>query len=259
MEISTSELFSKTSFCTCSYLSSVSNYRASLVRNAIKTWEQFLELPFQEKIFLDDGSPDVNGIRLLKQTSILNKFDEIKYNTLVHAPHSNFGIINSMVICQGDYILHLDDDIKVTTSYEDCFKFIERSLEALEKDESLLGINLLTMPKEFDRNWFPGNDYPGSDIFAHPKKYFGTAACLIKRKLLERVSLEDIINWGAQQPSTWEVLVSDDPASFLVSKVETPFGLDLDAWMYQSVSNKSWRGIKKRMKYNVGKYFPFLK
>ena len=259
METNTSQLFSKTSFCTCCYLSSLSNYRASLVRNAIKTWEQFLELPFGEKVFLDDASPDINGIRLLKQTNTLNKFDNVSYNTLIHAPHSNFGILSSMEICRSEYILHLDDDIKVTASYEDCRKFLEAALEALEKDENLLGINLLTMPNEFDKNWFPGNDYSGSDIFAHPKKYFGTAACLIKRKLLERVSLADIINWGEKQPHTWEVLVSDDAASFLVSKVTTPFGLDLDAWVHHSVTNKSWRGIKKRMKYNLSKYFSFIK
>lgn len=259
METHTNNLFGKTSFCTCSYLSELNNRRASLVRGAIQTWDKLLELPFAEKIFLDDGSPDVNGIRLLKQSNYLNKFDDVRYNSLVHPPHSNFGILSSMTVCQGDYIFHLDDDIRVTASYEDCLKFLEQSIDILDKDEKILGINLLTMPKEFQKEWFPANDYPGSNVFAHPNKYFGTAACLIKRTLLERVSLTDIINWGEQQPHTWEVLVSDDASSFLVSKEKTPFGLDLDAWVYHSVTNKSLRGIKKRLKYNLGKNFPFLK
>jgi hypothetical protein len=29
----------------------------------------------------------------------------------------------------------------------------------LDKDEKILGINLLTMPSQFDKNWFPGKDY----------------------------------------------------------------------------------------------------
>jgi len=256
METRTSELFSKTSFCTCSYLKSLGNRRTSLVRNAIQSWDKFLELPFAEKIFLDDGSPDINGIRLLKQTNILNKFDEVRYNSLIHPPHSNFGIVCSMTLCRGDYILHLDDDINVTGSYEDCLNLLERSIEVLERDENILGINLLTMPNEFHQDWFPGQDY--NDNFAHPNKYFGTAACLIKKKLLERVSLTDIINWGEQQPHTWEILVSDAASSFLVNKAPTTFGLELDAWVYHSVTNKSLRGVKKRLKYNLSKTFPFL-
>lgn len=251
------ELFAKTSFCTCCYLKSLRDYRASLIRSSIETWDKLLEIPFAEKIFLDDGSPNVNGIRLLKSTKNINKFDEVRYNTLIHPPHSNFGIVYSMNLCQSEYILHLDDDINVTGSYQECLNLLERSLEILEQDENILGINLLTMPKEFQPEWFPGEDY--KDDFAHPKKYYGTAACLIRRKLLERVTLADIINWGEQQPHTWEVLVSDKASSFLVSKVPTTFGLNLDAWVYHSVSKNNLRSIKKRVKYNLSKNFPFLR
>lgn len=251
------ELFAKTSFCTCSYIKSLRDHRASLVRNSIDSWNEFLELPFVERIFLDDGSPDVNGIRLLKSSKSINKFDEVRYNTLIHPPHSNFGIVYSMNICRGEYILHLDDDINVTGSYQECLNLLTKCLEILEQDESILGINLLTMPKEFRQEWFPGEDY--KDDFAHPQKYYGTAACLIRKTLLEKVSLADIINWGAQQPNYWEVLVSDSASSFLVSKVPTTFGLNLDAWVYQSVSHNNFRAIKKRFKYNLSKNFPFVK
>lgn len=42
----------KTSLCTCSYLKSVSDYRASIVRGAMQSWDGLLDLPFAEKIFL---------------------------------------------------------------------------------------------------------------------------------------------------------------------------------------------------------------
>lgn len=255
MELRIRELFSKTSFCTCSYLKSLRNRRASLVRNALKSWDEFLEIPFTERIFLDDGSPNINGIQLLKSSNVIHKFDEVKYNTLLHPPHSNFGIVNSMALCKGEYILHFDDDINVTGSYEECLNLLERGIDILDKDESILGINLLNMPREFEKNWFPDQDYSGSGIFAHPKKYFGTAACLIKKKLLEKVSLTDIIEWGSQQPDIWEILVSDDVSSFLIAKDSTPFGLDLDAWVYQSTTNK----IPRIIKYELHKKFPFTK
>jgi hypothetical protein len=60
--------------CTCSYLKSLRNRRADIVREAIQSWDKFLELPFAEKIFLDDGSPDINGIQILKLSTNLNKF-----------------------------------------------------------------------------------------------------------------------------------------------------------------------------------------
>jgi glycosyltransferase involved in cell wall biosynthesis len=214
----------------------------------MQSWENLLELPFVEKIFLDDGSPDINGIKALKLSLNLNKFNEVRYNTIIHPPHSNFGILSSMTLCRGEYILHIDDDIYITGSYQDYISIIEKSLNVLEQDKNILGINLLTMPSEFDKRWFPGKDYSSSDDFAHPNRYFGTAACLIKRKLLEKVSLADIRNWGQQQPEVWEILVSDDVSSFLVTKVPTPFGLDLDAWVYQSTSGINLRLIKYELK-----------
>lgn len=259
METRRIDLFNKTSLCVCSYMKSLRSHRASLVRGAVQTWDKFLELPFAEKIFLDDCSPEVNAIRLLKASDNFSKFDCVRYNTVVHPPHCNFGTLFSMSLCQGEYILHIDDDIRITASPEECLEFVERSIDVLDKDENILGINILTMPNEFDKNWFPGQDYRGRDDFAHPNKYFGSAASLIRKKLLDRVGLTDIINWGTQQPDVWEKLISHDPSSFLVSKVPTPFGLDLDAWVYPSVTLNKWRVIKKQVKYNVSKNLPFLK
>jgi hypothetical protein len=250
-----SDLLSKTSFCTCSYLKSLRHPRASIVRGAIESWEKFLELPFAERIFLDDGSPEVNGIKLLKSIPSFNKFDEVRYNTLIHPPHSNFGILSCMSLCRGDYILHLDDDIYIEGLYEDYLEVMKKSLAVLEQDETILGINLLTMPSQFDKHWFPGKDYSGSDDLGHPNKYFGTAACLIRKKLLEKVTLTDIINWGPQQPNVWEILISDDVSPFLVTKVSTPFHVDLTTWVYSSTSGIGWMAVK----YELGKKFSLLK
>jgi hypothetical protein len=255
METYKSNSLSKISFCTCSYIKSLHHPRASIVRRAIQSWDNFLELPLAEKIFLDDGSPDINGIKILKLSNTLKKFDEVRYNTLTHPPHSNFGIIASMALCKSEYILHLDDDINVSGSFQDYINLLDRSIDVLDKDENILGINLLTMPNEFDKDWFPGKDYCENGYFAHPNKYFGTAACLIKKKLLEKVSLTDIINWGEQQPGYWEKLVSDDVSSFLVTKVLTPFIVDVDTWAYPSTLGISWKGIK----YELGKKIPILK
>ena len=255
MEIRTRDLFSKTSLCVCSYLKSLRHPRASIVRGAIESWDKFLELPFAEKLFLDDGSPDANGIRILKLSQQICKFDHVKYNTLIHPPHCNFGTLASMTLCHNEYIMHIDDDIYVNSSYEDCLNFIERSIDVLDKDEKILGINLLSMPSEFDNNWFPGKDYSGNGDFAHPNKYFGSAVSLIRKKLLEKVGLTDIIKWGAQQPNVWEILISDNPSSFLVSKVPTPFKVDLDTWAYSSTSDISLNVIK----HELSKKFPLLK
>jgi hypothetical protein len=254
METRISDLLSKTSFCTCSYLKSLQHPRAAIVRGALQSWEQFLELPFAEKIFLDDGSLNINGIKTLRLSPIFQKFDEVRYNTIIHPPHTNFGIISSMNICRSDYILHLDDDIYITGSYPDYIEVMEKSLAVLEQDENILGINLLTMPSQFDKDWFPDKGYWRNDDFAHPHKYFGTAACLIKKKLLEKVSLADIINWGSQQPAVWEILISDDVSSFLVSKVPTPFVVDVDTWAYSSTSDSFLN-----LKHELFKKIPLLK
>ena len=54
------DLWEKTSFSTCSYIKSLRDQRASIVCRAIQSWAKVLELPFAEKIFLDDSSPDLN-------------------------------------------------------------------------------------------------------------------------------------------------------------------------------------------------------
>lgn len=249
------DLLDKTSLCVCSYLKSLKSRRASLVHDAMRSWNNLLELPFAEKIFVDDRSPEINGIRMLELSKSLDKFDEVNYNTLIHPPHSNFGILASLEFCKSEYLLHIDDDIVVTGSTQECLSFLEKCLRVLEKDKSILGINILNMPKEFDQDWFPGKDYSGSNDFAHPNRYFGNAASLIRRELLEKVSLTDIINWGAEQPNTWERLVSDDVLSFLVAKIPSPFGLNIDAWVVQSTSDTvSWEILK----YDLKKNFPVV-
>jgi hypothetical protein len=256
METQKNSLLRETSLCTSSYLKSLRSRRASIVKRAMQSWEKILELPFAEKIFLDDGSPSVNGIKMLELTKNIHKFDEVRYHTLLHPPHCNFGQLACMTLCKNKYIMHIDDDIRITGTAQDCLNFLESALSLLDKDENILGINIYTMPDQFDKDWFPGKDYYGRTDFAHPNKYFGNAICLMKKELLKKVSLADIINWGTQQPDGWEKLVSDDPAHFLVTKVPTPFGIEIDAWVVQSTSNEiSWKIIK----YDFYKKYPLLK
>lgn len=252
------DLWQKTSFCTCSYLKSVRDYRASIVYRAMQGWHSLLKLPFAEKIFLDDSSPDFNGMRMLKYSNKLNDFDSVRYNTMLHPPHSNFGILMSMSLCKGEYIMHVDDDVKVSETERDCLNFLEHSLIIMQENKDILGINLMTpdFKSENTEPWTPGKDYPNSNTFAHPKKYFGTAVCLIRRELLEKVSLADIFSWGSQQPNTWEQLVSDDTSSFLVSKVATPFTIEYDSWLFNSTSEISTLG---KYKYLSLKKLGFLK
>lgn len=235
----------RVSLCICSYVKSPSTRRASIVQRAMQTWDQFLKLPFSEKIFLDDGSPDANGIRLLKLSNNVSQFSRIQYNTIPHPPHCNFGTLLSFSLCKEDYILHIDDDIFFASSYHDAQLFLERCIDVLDQDSSILGINLLTLPEGISPHWSPNRDYALDSSFAHPNEYFGTAASLIRRELLDKVTLAQVLEWGAQQPANWEELVSDNTSIFLIAKPKTPFEIDLDSWVVQSVTHGlSWRVIK---------------
>jgi hypothetical protein len=44
----------------------------------------------------------------------------------------------------------------LTGSYQDYLIFREKSLDVLDKDKNILGINLITMPVEFDEEGVPG-------------------------------------------------------------------------------------------------------
>lgn len=235
-------MWSKLSFATCTYLRSPRGARAKLVQRAIETWGPLLGLPFYRKIFLDDRSSSCSGIRTLLATNVADKFDEIHYSSLNHPPHSNFGIVMSYTLCGTEYVLHFDDDVAVVGSLQECRSFIEKMLQIMEEDPTIMGINCLTLDrKQFW--WKPGKGYrlDPEGTFAHPSKLFGTCAGLIRRELLERVSLEDVVNWGSRQPATWEQLVSDVPASFLVAVCPTPFRVEDLAWTTRSTSAVSIR------------------
>ncbi|MBP5976993.1 hypothetical protein HW132_30805 [Brasilonema sp. CT11] len=235
MQISRNDLWQKTSFCTCSYLKSLDNERASIVRRAIESWDKILELPFAEKIFLDDSSPDFNGMKILQSSNQINNFDCVRYNTMTHPPHCNFGTLLSLNLCKSDYILHIDDDQKIVGTHQDCINILEHGLSILHEDKNILGINLMHIDVSTGK-WSPSKNYLGSDIFSHPTQYFGSSSCLIRRELLDVVSLKDIFNWGKEQPANWEELVSKDTSSFLVAKVGTPFTIENDVFVYKSTS-----------------------
>ncbi|MEH2453955.1 hypothetical protein [Nostoc sp.] len=241
------DLWEKTSFSTCSYIKSLRDHRPVIVRRAIQSWAKLLELPFAEKIFLDDSSPDLNGIKLLQSSNQMNPFDCVRYNTRSHAPHCNFGTVISLNICKSEYIFHLDDDIQIVGSHQDCINILEHGLTILNEDKNILGINLMHVDRSAGGQWGPNKDYFGSDVFSHPVQYFGSSGCLIRKELLEIVSLEEIFNWGKKQPANWEELVStsDNTSSFLVAKVGTPFTVDNDTWLFKSTSRVStWETYK---------------
>lgn len=241
------DLWQKTSFSTCSYIKSLRDYRPEIVRRAIQSWVKLLELPFAEKIFLDDSSPDLNAMKLLQSSNQINHFDSVRYNTISHPPHSNFGILISLNLCKSDYILHLDEDIQIVGTHQDCINILEHGLTILNEDKNILGINLMHVDRSAGGQWGPNKDYFGSDVFSHPIQYFGNSACLMRRELLEVVSLKEILNWGKEQPSNWEELIStsDNTSSFLVAKVGTPFTVDNDAWLFKSTFRVStWETYK---------------
>ncbi|MFN6563186.1 MAG: hypothetical protein RMY28_025800 [Nostoc sp. ChiSLP01] len=240
MQISRNDLWQKTSFSTCSYLKSLRDSRASFVHSAMQSWDKILELPFAEKIFLDDSSPDFNGMKILQLCNQINHFDCVRYNTMKHPPHSNFGILISLNLCKFDYILHIDDDIQIVGTHQDCINIIEHGLTILNEEKNILGINLIDISVSDGGRWGPskGKNYSGSDVFSHPTKFFGNAASLMRREILEVVTLKDIFNWGEEQPDNWEELVSNsnDTSSFLVAKVGTPFTVNKDTWLFSSTS-----------------------
>ncbi|MEH2351726.1 hypothetical protein [Nostoc sp.] len=191
----------KTSFSTCSYIKSSRDYRTLIVCRAIQSWAELLELPFAEKIFLDDSTPDLNRIKLLQSSNQMNRFDCVRYNTRSHPPHCNFGTVISLNLCKSEYIFHLDDDIQIVGTHQDWINILEHGLTILNEDKNILGINLMHVDRSAGGQWGPGKDYFGSDVFSHPVQYFGSSGCLIRKKLLEIVSLEEIFNWGKKAAS----------------------------------------------------------
>ncbi len=236
-------------FSTCSYLTSTRSPRARIVKEALETWDGLLDLGFCRRFFVDDRSPSCSATNALLMTSVSSKFDDIRYTPFCHPPHSNFGIVYSFDIADAPYILHLDDDVKVRGSRQKLLQTIQQAVELMDNDSNLLGINLLTLdkPDESQKQWKPKLDYSRdpSNSFAHPAKFFGTCASLIRRDLLNKMTLDEVISLGDAQPAGWEESVSHDTKQFLVSQSTTPFFVDQEAW---SVTASSSFGLRKQAK-----------
>jgi hypothetical protein len=229
-------------FSTCSYIKDISGVRGRMVRSAINSWAEMLQLPFAEKIFLDDQSPNSAALSLLDACSMRGKFSRVLYHDIKHPPHSNFGIVASMRLATTPFILHLDDDVFATGTLDEFRSFIELAAGLMEDDSSILGCNMLTVDKHIHgTEWQPGKIYDRFPAWSHPQKYFGTGACLVRRELLQRVTFEQLMAWGAAQPATWEQLVTKSPAEFLTGPLKTPFGSRDAAFLYSATANASLR------------------
>lgn len=229
-------------FSTCSYIKNISGVRGRMVKSAISSWAEMLQLPFAEKIFLDDQSPNSAALSLLDACAMREKFSRVLYHDVKHPPHSNFGIVASMRLATTPLILHLDDDVFATGTADECRSFIELAARLMEADPSILGCNMLTVDKHIHgTEWQPGETYDRFPAWSHPQKYFGTGACLVRRELLQRVAFEQLMSWGAAQPATWEQLVTNSPAEFLTGPLKTPFGSRDSAFLYSATANASLR------------------
>ncbi len=242
-------LWAQTSFCTCAYLSEHSGVRRRLVRRALTTWTPLLDLPFNERVFIDDHSPGQGALQVLEASGLRERFEHATYAVEAHPPHSNFGIVASYAAARGPFVVHLDDDVQVRGTPENLRKFLESALAILASDERILGINILTLPSDAAEDYVPAQPAAAHPGYAHPVRYFGTAASIIRQSLLDRVSSADIRGYGAQQPAFWEVLVSTGEGrgvgDFLVAPQPTPFVIPKDAWLFSSTAKVSWLGAAK--------------
>src|ERR1700731_2447484 len=132
----TSGFLKPVSFATCSYVKKRPSARADMVFGAISTWSGLLDLPFAEKIFLDDRSPDFAALRVLQSTELLNKFTRAEYCTTKHPLHCNFGFVGCTQLATSPYILHLDDDVYVNGTPEDCRQAIDNAIRVMEEHPS---------------------------------------------------------------------------------------------------------------------------
>lgn len=243
---------------TCSYLSELNGPRAKLVRQAFLSWHDMLGLPFSDRIFLDDHSPDQSALKMLDQCGLKHKFNTVEYETSAHPLHSNFGIVKSLSMANTEYIMHLDDDVLVAASADKCRRYIDSALNTLERDRSLMGFNLLTLEPGFHgEDWLPGVPYDRSKNLCHPKRYYGTAASIIRRRLLDRVNYQQIVAWGATQPSNWEKLVTYSSTEFLTGELTTPFRAPPHSYYFKATARIPARDrlmflIKNKIKAMLG-------
>jgi len=240
---------SKISFSTCCFLKSVRSRRASIVKESIGSWTELLEYEFKNRYFVDDRSENYTGLKTLEHSKVAGKFEQIHYFPFAHAPHSNFGIVYSLEIANSPYILHLDDDVITRSSKLEISEFIQKCIKILDEDKNILGINILTLDSKMAQ-WLPENRYE-QDIngdFSHPREFFGTCACIIRRDLLKLVSFNQIVSHGTNQPMHWERMVSQNTNSFLVSNVATPFLAHPEAWTTNATSRTKIKKIARKIR-----------
>jgi hypothetical protein len=230
------------------------------VADALGTWSPLLDLPFAERIFVDDGSPDALGLATLCRTGLHRSFDTLLFNAREHPPHSNFGIVECLTAARTPLVVHLDDDVTVRGSTDRIVEYVEECLTVIAADPRILGVALLS----YDGTpavWRPDKPYTRdarsapSFALAHPKMFFGTAACVIRRELVDRYPLEQIYA-GGEQTLNWERLVSADPEEFLVDCATSPFSVVEAAWKHRATyrwsAKAALRGHARTVKRRLG-------
>lgn len=231
-------------------MKSANSRRASIVRESISTWGELIEYNFNRRYFVDDRSIDFSGINVLGQSDIGEKFDQILFFPFSHSQHSNFGIVYSIEVANSDYVLHIDDDVVISGTKLQLEDYINKCVDLLNNDKSILGINILTLDPnlKYQKPWMPDAEYVRNNKlgFSHPKRYFGTCACIVRRELLNLVSLNDIVAYGSEQPAHWERIVSQDKFQFLVANVQTPFDVHPDAWSFTATSKSKVERLAKK-------------
>jgi hypothetical protein len=233
------------SLSACSYVGRPRSRRARLVASAVATWAPLLALPFAERVFVDDGSPHALGLATLCRAGVHRSFDRLLFNAREHPPHSNFGIVECLTAARTPLIVHLDDDVAVRGPAERVAAYVGECLAVMAADPDILGMALLSYAGT-PAVWGPDRPYardarpaPSFEL-AHPKLFFGTAASVIRRELLERYPLERLYADGEQRLN-WERLVSSDPAEFLVDCSSSPFSVDPAAWKHRATYRWSAR------------------
>jgi hypothetical protein len=244
-------------FATCSYMKKRSGARTRMVFEALSSWSDLLDLPFAEKIFLDDRSPDCHALRLLQSTHMLEKFTRAEYCVTEHPPACAFGYVGALQLAASPYIMHLDDDVYFTGSQDEGRKLISEAIRVMEEDPAIMGINLRSLDPSFQgHDWLPGEPYREEPPFYHPRKYFGNAASIIRRELLERIPYSQLISWGEHQPGTWEMMVSRSPREFLTGELKTLFHVKRESYFLNSTNDIL---IAARIKYVARTWLQKLK
>lgn len=236
-------------------MKSTKSRRASIVKESISTWTELLRYDFKDRYFVDDRSKNYSGIKILEQSSVAGKFDQIHVFPFSHAQHSNFGIVYSIEIANSSYVLHLDDDVMIKGTRSELIEYINKCVKLLDADKNILGINVLTLQLDLEaqKPWHPEKEYGDNSGFSHPYQFFGTCACILRRELLQRMSLDDVIANGPKQPKHWERIVSQDKHQFLVANAETPFVAHPKAWTITAThKTKAEQLVRKALRFVRG-------